>query len=158
MISYRGIIYIARRTARLRRLKAASRCGPMRHSRSSAFLRLVSDSRTRVINHACPISGLSLLRHAVKSDNRPVLHISCLPFQASDAQQRHDDILINCMTRARDASSPSNSLNRRAIAWRYRYRTTAAPARIADPTIKTPAHHAAIIIAALETINFSGST
>lgn len=106
MISYRGIIYSA--MGNMFTTIKSYRGEPMQcdGSRSSAFLRLVSDSRTRVINHACPISGLSLLRHAVKPDNRPVLHISRLPFRASDAQQRYDDILINCMTRTRVAMCP----------------------------------------------------
>lgn len=161
MISYRGIIYIARRAARLRRLKAivASRCGPMALDRARFFASYpIRETRTRVINHPCPISGLSLLRHAVKPDNRAcVLHISRLPFRASNAQQRHDDILINCMTRARDASSSSNSLNCRAIAISSAISISSDRRwenRRSDD--KTPAHHAAIIIAALETINFPG--
>jgi len=154
MISYRGIIYIARQAVCLRRLKAiaASRRGPMALDRARFFASYpIRETRTRVINHACPISGLSLLHHAVKPDNRPALHISHVSrFERRTLQQRHDDILINRMTRARDASSSSNLLNRRAIARRYRYRATA--------NNKIVEHHAVIIIVALETINFPRST
>lgn len=112
----------------MRRGGAARRRGPGGgRSRSRAFssprrirFACARETRTRVINHACPISGLSLLRHAVKPDNRPVrfiYHVS--RFERRSRRTRNndtDDILINCMTRARDASSPSNSLYRRTIA------------------------------------------